>query len=85
MCSPRLFLWKLDLGREGAVNWDADVITLPVGPCGKTATGQQRSETKHKRGQTTWICEPECAKSTGRVHQRVDFLSTGIYNTTSTT
>lgn len=45
MCSPRLSLRQLNICRKGAVNRDADIITLSVGPCRETASRQQRSET----------------------------------------
>ena len=48
MSSPWLSLGQLNISREGAVNWDADIITLSVGPCRETTTSQQCSETNRK-------------------------------------
>lgn len=51
MHSPRLFLWQLNICRQGAVHWDADIITLSVGPCRETTSSQQCSEIYYNRMQ----------------------------------
>lgn len=45
ICSPRLSFRQHYICRKRTVNRDADIITLPIGPCGETTSCQKGSET----------------------------------------